>query len=170
MFTMVDASSEPSSVYDIQVKTIDGKDISLSDYRGKVLLVVNVASRCGYTSQYAGLQQLYTKYNARGFEVLGFPSNDFGGQEPGSEAEIKSFCSNSFGVTFPLFSKVAVIGAAQHPLYHLLTSKTGGAPVSWNFEKFLIDRTGSVIQRYPSRISPSDEALVAALEGALGGL
>ena len=168
LISMTHAHAETPSIYEIKATSIDGKDASLESYRGKVLLIVNVASRCGYTSQYEGLQQLYTQYAARGLEVLGFPSNDFGGQEPGTEGEIKSFCSSKFGVTFPMFSKVAVLGAQQHPLYRFLTQSTGGAAVAWNFEKFLVDRTGNVIKRYSSRVSPSDSDLVADIERALG--
>lgn len=166
--SMTDAYSDTPSIYGIKAASIEGKETALESYRGKVLLIVNVASKCGYTSQYEGLQQLYSQYATRGLEVLGFPSNDFGGQEPGTEAEIKGFCSSKFGVTFPMFSKVAVLGTEQHPLYRFLTQSTGGAAVAWNFEKFLVDRAGSVIKRYPSRVSPSDSGLVADIEKALG--
>jgi glutathione peroxidase len=155
------------TLYDISAKGIDGGERSLLEYRGKVSLVVNVASQCGYTQQYAGLQKLYDTYKDRGFVVLGFPSNDFGGQEPGTEAEIQHFCSSKFGVTFPLFAKVEVLGAAKHPVYRLLTETTGGGEVGWNFEKFLVGRHGRVIGRFPSRVTPQDQELVTALEQAL---
>ncbi len=155
------------ALYTIQAQTIDGEKVSLDSYRGKVLLIVNVASRCGFTSQYAGLQELYEKYKGRGLVVLGFPSNDFGGQEPGTESEIKAFCTNSYGVSFPMFSKVTVLGPTKHPLYRLLTAQTGGADVRWNFEKFLIDPAGGVVARFGSSTTPTDQALVSALEKAL---
>lgn len=149
----------------IPLKDIDGKDTSLAAYKGKVLLAVNVASECGYTAQYEGLEALYRKLKDRGFVVLGFPCNDFGGQEPGSEAEIKQFCSSRFSVTFPMFSKLHVKGPEQHPLYAALTG--GGAPVKWNFGKFLIGKDGKVIARYDSGTEPDDAKLVSAIEAAL---
>lgn len=155
------------SVYATTVTSIDGEPIELSRYKGSVMLIVNVASQCGYTGQYAGLQKLYTDYADRGLMVLGFPSNDFGGQEPGSEAEIKQFCSNKFGVTFPLFAKVKVLGPERHPLYQLLSKSTGGQDVAWNFEKFLVDRNGLVVARFNSSVKPSDAILVSAIEAAL---
>lgn len=150
----------------IPLKDIDGKDTSLGAYKGKVLLVVNVASQCGYTPQYEGLEALYKKFKERGLVVLGFPCNDFGAQEPGSEAEIKQFCSSRFSVTFPLFSKLHVKGPEQHPLYAALTE--GGAPVKWNFGKFLIGKDGKQIARYDSGTEPDDAKLIAAIEAALG--
>lgn len=155
------------SLYDLSAKSIDGESTKLSAYQGKVLLVVNVASQCGYTPQYAGLQKLYTTYHDRGFEVLGFPSNDFGQQEPGSESEIKHFCSSKFGVSFPLFSKTKVTGPDKDPVYSFLTKSTGGAEVGWNFEKFLVNRQGLVIGRFPSGVRPEDGRLVGEIEGAL---
>jgi len=160
-------SAQPSSFYDIELTSIDGEKVPLRTYEGKVLLVVNVASRCGFTSQYEGLQKLYEGYKDRRFVVLGVPSNDFGGQEPGTEAEIKAFCSNTFGVSFPMFSKVAVLGAQQHPLYKFLTASTGGADVRWNFEKFLVDSKGNVAGRFGSSTTPSSSELTAAIEKAL---
>jgi glutathione peroxidase len=131
------------SVYPFKAKTIDGKEVSLSEYQGKALLIVNVASQCGFTPQYAGLESLYQKYKDKGFAVLGFPCNQFGAQEPGNEAEIKSFCDLNFGVTFPLFGKIDVNGANAHPLYKYLTSDKPGVlgteAIKWNFTKFLID-------------------------------
>jgi glutathione peroxidase len=145
--------------------------VALADYRGQVLLVVNVASRCGFTGQYAGLEKLYQTYSGRGFAVLGFPANDFMGQEPGTDAEIRSFCRRTYGVTFPMFSKIAVKGKATHPLYAFLTSKElhpehGGA-VTWNFNKFLIGRDGAVIGRFGSRVAPDGPVLKTAIEKAL---
>jgi glutathione peroxidase len=157
-----------SSLYDLSAPAIDGKNQSLSDYKGKVALVVNVASHCGFTRQYEGLQELYEKYKERGFVVLGFPSNDFGGQEPGSDEEIKKFCSSRFGVTFPMFSKVAVLGPNKSPVYAFLTKSTGGAEVGWNFEKFLVGRNGLVIGRYESNVKPGSSELTDAIEKALG--
>lgn len=161
------AHAEGSSFYDIEVKTIDGAQIKLSEYKGKVALVVNVASRCGYTPQYEGLQKLFEAHKAEGFVVLGFPSNDFGGQEPGTDAEIKSFCSGTYGANFPMFSKVTVVGGAKHPLYQLLTQSTGGKEVGWNFEKFLVDRSGRVVGRFPSSTAPGSLELTAAITKAL---
>jgi glutathione peroxidase len=146
------------SIYEIAVKTIDGKEVTLSDYQGKVLLIVNVASKCGFTSQYKGLESLYQKYKAEGLEILGFPCNQFGGQEPGTETEIQSFCSLNYGVTFPMFAKIDVNGAHEHPLYAYLKSKKTGLlgfdAIKWNFSKFLIDRQGEVVERYAPSTSP----------------
>lgn len=154
--------------YSITATGIDGSSQSMSQYKGKVLLIVNVASQCGFTPQYAGLEELYESYKDRGFYVLGFPSNDFGQQEPGSDSEIKAFCTSKFGVTFPLFSKVRVLGQGRAPLYDFLVRSTGGAEVGWNFEKFLVDRSGNVVGRFESNVRPSDQALKAAIEKALG--
>lgn len=159
------------SIYDFTMKDIDGRDVSLADFRGKVLLVVNVASRCGFTRQYAGLEKLYQAYKDRGFVVLGFPANNFMGQEPGTEAEIKQFCALTYGVTFPMFSKISVKGKTIHPLYAFLTDKklhpgTGGA-ISWNFNKFLVGRDGQMLAHYGSRTEPDDSELRAAIEKAL---
>ena len=159
------------SIYDFTMKDIDGKELSLSTFRGKVLLVVNVASKCGFTKQYAGLEKLYQAYADKGLVVLGFPANNFMGQEPGTEAEIKSFCTRTYGVTFPMFAKISVKGKDIHPLYAYLTDKklhpeSGGA-VSWNFNKFLIGRSGAVLAHYGSRTTPEDEELIAAVEQAL---
>jgi glutathione peroxidase len=152
------------------VKDIDGKDVSLASYRGKALLVVNVASECGYTPQYAELQQLYDKYRDKGLVVLGFPSNDFGGQEPGDNAQIKKFASEEYGVTFPLFDKVHATGAEIAPLYKFLTEKTDEklrGPVKWNFTKFVVDAKGKVIARFESKTTPLDPQLTSAIESAL---
>jgi glutathione peroxidase len=146
------------SIYEIAVKTIDGKEVTLADYQGKVLLIVNVASKCGFTSQYKGLESLYQKYKAEGLEILGFPCNQFGGQEPGTETEIQSFCSLNYGVTFPMFAKIDVNGTHEHSLYAYLKSKKTGLlgfdAIKWNFSKFLIDRQGEVVERYAPSTSP----------------
>jgi glutathione peroxidase len=143
-------------IYDIEVRRIDGSMQSLGDYRGKTLLIVNVASRCGFTPQYAGLEALYRKYHAQGFVVLGFPCNQFGAQEPGDDAGILDFCTSSYGVTFPLFAKIDVNGRGAHPLYRLLTTARRGllgtARIKWNFTKFLVSASGDVARRY----APSD--------------
>jgi glutathione peroxidase len=153
------------------MRDIDGKDTSLSAFKGKVLLVVNVASKCGFTGQYAGLQKLYETYKDRGLVVLGFPANNFGGQEPGTEAEIKGFCTATYGVTFPMFAKISVKGTGIHPLYTFLTSKESNpkfsGDISWNFNKFLIGRDGAIVGRFGSKTKPDDKELVAAVEEAL---
>ena len=154
-----------SDLQSIPLKTIDGKDASLKDYAGKVVLIVNVASECGYTSQYSGMQALHEKYADKGFAVLGFPSNDFGGQEPGNEAEIKTFCTSRYNVTFPMFAKVKITGADKHPLYAGLTN---GTDVQWNFEKFLVGKDGKVISRYGSDAEPEGGDIEAAVKKALG--
>lgn len=159
------------SIYDFTLKDIDGRDRSLAEFKGQVLLLVNVASKCGFTKQYAGLEKLHQAYKDRGFVVLGFPANNFMGQEPGTEAEIKSFCSLNYGVTFPMFSKISVKGKTIHPLYAYLTDEelhpgSGGA-VGWNFNKFLVGRDGKVLAHYGSRTAPEDPELAAAIEAAL---
>lgn len=145
------------SVYDFKVKDIDGSDVSLSDFKGKVLLFVNVASQCGYTPQYKGLQEVYAKYKDKGFVVLGFPCNQFGGQEPGSNSEIKQFCSLNYSVSFPLFDKIDVNGKNTHPLYAYLKANSKsllGENVKWNFTKFLVGKDGKVIDRFGSMTEP----------------
>ena len=150
------------------MKAIDGTDVDLGSYQGKVVLVVNVASRCGATPQYKGLQALYEKYKDRGFVVLGFPANDFGAQEPGSDAEIRDFCSSKYDVSFPMFSKITVKGAGKPKLYQVLTESADPAgEIGWNFEKFLIGKDGKVAGRFKTRVSPDDAELVAAIESAL---
>lgn len=157
-------------VYDFTMKTIDGREQPLADYRGKTLLVVNVASRCGFTPQYKGLEALYRKYKDRGFAILGFPANNFMGQEPGTDPQIKEFCSLNYGVTFPMFSKISVKGADIHPLYKFLTeSAEPPGPISWNFNKFLIDKEGRIVARWGSRTAPESKELVGKLEETLGG-
>lgn len=147
------------------VKSIDGKDVDLASYAGKVVLVVNVASRCGFTRQYAGLESLYSSKKNAGLVVLGFPANDFGSQEPGTDAEIASFCSTNFGVTFPMFSKIAVKGGSQHPLFARLSAAKGEP--KWNFTKYLIGRDGTIIERFDSRVAPDDPAMLKAIDAAL---
>ena len=154
------------SFYDMKTTTLAGKPAELKEYAGKVALVVNVASKCGYTPQYKGLQALYTELAPKGFVILGFPSNDFGGQEPGTVEEIKSFCELNYGVTFPLFSKVVTkAGADQSPIYTWL-GQTGKLP-KWNFSKYLIGKDGKVIEFYPSGVKPDAPELRAAIENAL---
>ena len=147
----------------VQVRNASGDERPLSDWDGKVLLIVNVASRCGFTRQYAGLQKLQDTYGAKGFSVLAFPCNDFGAQEPGSLEEIQSFCSTTYGVTFPIMAKVAISGA---PFNTLVTTDPAG-PVAWNFEKFLVGRNGQVVGRFSSRVEPESAELTAAIESAL---
>ena len=154
-------------VYDFTVKSIDGKDVPLSSYKGKALLIVNTASECGYTPQYEGLQKLYDAYKAKGFEVLAFPSNDFGGQEPGSNAEVKKFCTLKYKTTFPLFSKVAVKGDAPEPLYKFLQGAKAGGNVKWNFHKFLVDAKGELVGSFPSNVEPESAELKKAVDAAL---
>jgi glutathione peroxidase len=155
-------------VYDFNVKSIDGKDVSLSTYKGKALLIVNTASECGFTPQYEGLQKLYEGYQAKGFEVLAFPSNDFGGQEPGSAEEIKKFCTLKYKTTFPLFAKVVVKGKNADPLYRFLQDlpKNGGE-VKWNFGKFLVDAKGEVVAHFESNVEPTSDVVKKAVEAAL---
>ncbi len=153
-------TSSAPSVYDFTATSIDGQPISLSTYRGKVLLIVNTASQCGFTPQYQGLQALYEKYADQGLVILGFPCNQFGQQEPGSTAEIQSFCETRFGVTFTLFQKIDVNGPNAHPLYQYLTRSAPGIlgteAIKWNFTKFLVDRAGKVVERYSSMTKPED--------------
>ncbi len=159
-------------LHDFSARTISGKDSSLRDYDGKVALVVNVASKCGLTPQYKGLETLFETYRARGLEVLGFPCNQFAGQEPGSDAEVQEFCSLTYGVSFPMFSKIDVNGVSRHPLYAWLSAEDakpeGAGDIKWNFGKFLIGRDGKVIARFAPPTAPEDPALVAAIEKALG--
>ncbi|MFO0814314.1 MAG: glutathione peroxidase [Gemmatales bacterium] len=155
-----------SDVLNQTVKNIDGKDVNLADYRGKVVLVVNVASQCGYTKQYTGLQKIYEKYKDDGFVILGFPCNQFGGQEPGTEADIKQFCSSKYSVTFPLFAKIDVNGDNTSPVYAALKGQKAG-DIKWNFEKFLINKKGEVVARYGSKTTPEGSELTAAIEAEL---
>jgi glutathione peroxidase len=160
-----------ASVYDYSVKTIDGTPAALSSYKGKTVLIVNVASKCGYTPQYAGLQKLYAKYKDRGFVILGFPANNFGAQEPGTNAEIKTFCSRTYNVTFPMFSKISVKGDDKAPLYQYLTETSPNAAthgdIQWNFTKFLIGKDGKVVARFEPDVTPESAEMEKAIEGAL---
>jgi glutathione peroxidase len=162
---------QPVSPLDFKLKSIDGKDMDLAQFKGKAVLLVNVASKCGFTPQYKDLEAVYEKYKDKGFVIVGFPANNFGAQEPGTEAEIKQFCSSKYNVTFPMTSKISVKGDDQHPLYKFLTSKeTGGdfaGDIEWNFCKFLVDRNGNVIARFMSKTKPSDPQVVAEIEKAL---
>jgi glutathione peroxidase len=158
-----------TSLYEIPLKDIDGKNTSLKNYQGKVLLVVNVASKCGLTPQYKALEATHKKYQDRGLAVLGFPCNDFGAQEPGSNQEIKTFCSTEYDVSFPLFDKLHVKGPDQHPLYERLTGKNSPYPgdVRWNFGKFLISRDGKILKRFEPKVTPDSPEVIEAIEAAL---
>jgi glutathione peroxidase len=158
-----------SAFHDITLKTLDGQALPLAPFKNKVVLVVNVASKCGLTPQYAALENLYEQYKARGLCVLGLPCNQFAGQEPGSENEIQSFCELNYGVTFPLGEKLEVNGAHRHPLYRLLAGEGAEFPgdITWNFEKFLVGKNGAVIARFSPRTAPDDPAVIQAIEKAL---
>jgi glutathione peroxidase len=162
---------KPTSVLRFTVKDIDGKDVALSKYQGKVLLIVNTASQCGYTPQYKGLQEIYEKYKDQGFEVLAFPANEFGKQEPGSDSQIKDFCTTKYKVSFPLFSKIVVDGKGIHPLYDYLTSESTdprfSGKIRWNFAKFLVNRKGEVVARFGSAAKPESAEVCGAIEKAL---
>lgn len=164
-------SAQKESIYHFTVQDIDGREVKLEQYQGKVMLIVNVASKCGFTSQYAGLQRLYDRYRDQGLEILGFPANNFLSQEPGTNDEIKQFCSLNYNVTFPMFAKISVKGDDQAPLYAFLTHPetnpefSGG--ISWNFNKFLIDKKGKIINRFGSSDEPESEKIVQAIEAAL---
>lgn len=159
------------SVLDFKMKSLDGKDTNLADLKGKVVLIVNVASRCGYTPQYKGLEAIYEKYGKDGLVVLGVPSNDFGGQEPGTSEEIAEFCSSKYGVKFPMLAKVVVKGSDQVPLYKFLTSKDTNpqfsGPIKWNFTKFLVNKNGEVVGRFESGVKPDSEKVTGAIEAEL---
>jgi glutathione peroxidase len=155
-----------AGIHEFTMNSIDGKPTPLAEYKGKVVLIVNVASKCGYTPQYAGLEALYRKYKDQGFVLIGVPANNFGSQEPGTNEEIKTFCKRNYDVTFPMMAKVSVKGADEAPLYQYLTS-TGGGDVKWNFTKFLVDRDGKVIARFEPAVTPDAPELTAAIEKAL---
>ena len=157
------------NISDISVKDMNGKEVKLADYKGKVLLIVNVASKCGYTPQYKGLEAVYKKYKDKGFEILGFPCNDFGGQEPGTNEEIKTFCSSKYDVTFKLFDKIKVLGDERSPLYARLINNdvTDKGDVQWNFEKFLIDKNGNIVARFRSKVTPESNEVTQAIEKEL---
>jgi glutathione peroxidase len=165
--TQVNKKNDSPNISDIIVKTMDGTDKPLSDYKGKVLLIVNVASKCGFTPQYEGLENLYEKYKDKGFEILAFPCNDFGGQEPGSNEEIKNFCSTKYNVSFTLFDKIKVLGDSKSPLYTKLIQAEPVGDISWNFEKFVIDKNGNVTARYKSKTKPEDGEITSVIENLL---
>jgi glutathione peroxidase len=156
-------------INDITVKDNYNKDVSLSDYNGKVLLIVNVASECGYTPQYKGLEEIYKKYKDKGFEILAFPCNDFGAQEPGANEQIKEFCSTIYGVTFKLFDKIKILGPNKSPLYQRLTNNkvTPRSDIRWNFEKFIISKNGEIVNRFSSSVTPKSEKIISAIEHEL---
>jgi len=164
-------SGAVKSVYDFTLKSIDGKPVSLSEYHGKVLLLVNVASKCGFTPQYAGLEALYEKYKGQGLVIVGIPANNFMQQEPGTDAEIRKFCTNKYNVTFPMMSKVSVLGPDKTPLYVFLTDKSTdpklGGDIKWNFTKFLFDRNGNPVARFEPNVTPESPEVTAAVEAAL---
>lgn len=169
-FILNPSPAEPppeNSIYEFTMRNIDGENVKLDAYKGKVILIVNVASKCGYTPQYEGLEALYQKHKDSGFVILGFPANNFLSQEPGTEAEIKEFCSTKYKVTFPMFAKISVKGEDQHPLYTYLTNKRSNpdfaGDISWNFNKFLIDRQGKVVARFGSKDTPEGEAITSAV-------
>jgi len=165
------ASPAASSVHEFTLNAIDGKAAPLAQYKGKVMLLINVASRCGFTPQYTGLEALYRKYKDQGLVLVGFPANNFMGQEPGTNEEIAAFCKRTYDVTFPMYSKISVKGDDQAPLYKFLTDKeanpTTGGDIRWNFTKFLVDRNGKVIARFESKVAPDNAEFVAAVEAAL---
>ena len=159
-----------SGIYSFTLNSIDGKAAPLADYKGKVVMIVNVASQCGYTPQYSALEAIYEKYKDQGFVILGFPANNFGAQEPGTNEEIKTFCTRKYSVTFPMYSKISVKGADQAPLYAYLTKETGAGlagEIKWNFTKFLVDRDGKVIQRFEPAVTPDSKEVTGAIEKQL---
>ncbi len=159
-----------SSVYDFTLPSLDGKPLPIANFKGKVILMVNVASRCGFTPQYTALESIYEKYKDQGFVILGFPANNFGSQEPGTNAEIKKFCSTKYSVTFPMYSKISVKGDDQTPLYQYLTKNANPAlsgDIKWNFTKFLVDRNGNVVQRFEPETTPDSPEVVGAIEKLL---
>jgi len=157
------------NINDITVLDMNNKEVKLSSYNGKVLLIVNVASECGNTPQYAGLEEIYKEFQPEGFEILAFPCNDFGGQEPGTNEEIKTFCTTNYGVTFPLFDKVKILGPDKSPLYAVLTdnSVTYKGDVKWNFEKFLIDRNGNIVVRFGNKVQPTSDEVISSIKAQL---
>ncbi len=165
------ASAEAHSIYDFTMKSIDGQQVSLKSYHGKVVLLVNVASKCGFTPQYAGLEAVYEKYKDRGLVIVGVPANNFAQQEPGTDEEIKKFCSNKYNVSFPMMSKVSVLGDDKAPLYQFLTDKSAnpavGGIIKWNFTKFLFDRNGNPVARFEPAVKPDSPEVTAAIEATL---
>jgi glutathione peroxidase len=168
-FTSMNLPADPvQSLYELKVNSLDGKPVDLGQYKGHVVLVVNVASKCGFTPQYAGLEKLYLDYKDKGFAILGFPANDFGHQEPGTPEEIAAFCSSKYNVTFPMFEKVVTLkGVGQSPIYQFLT--TGFPAPTWNFCKYLVDPNGKVLKEFPSKVKPQDKELTDAIDAALKG-
>jgi glutathione peroxidase len=167
---MATALSAGSGLYSFTLNSIDGKPGPLADYKGKVILLVNVASQCGYTPQYSALEGIYEKYKDRGFVILGFPANNFGAQEPGTNEEIKAFCTRKYNVTFPMYAKISVKGPDQAPLYSYLTKETGAGvagEIKWNFTKFLVDREGKVVQRFEPAVTPDSKDVTSAIEKQL---
>ena len=162
-------AASAGSLYDIPLKDIDAKETSLKPYEGKVMLIVNVASHCGFTPQYKALESVYEQYKDKGFVVLGFPCNQFGAQEPGTAEEIKQFCSSKYNVSFPLFAKLEVNGANRHPLYASLAGKDAPFPgnIKWNFTKFLISRDGKILKRFESQVKPDSAEVISAIDSAL---
>ena len=158
------SSSDNPNISEIKVKTMDGAEKPLSDYKGKVLLIVNVASKCGNTPQYEGLEKIYEKYKDRGYEILAFPCNDFGGQEPGTNEEIRNFCTANYNVTFTLFDKIKVLGESKSALYAELIKTEPAGDVGWNFEKFIVDKNGNVVARFKSKVKPEDNQITSVIE------
>jgi len=170
ILTMATSLVAGSGLYSFTLNSIDGKPAPLADYKGKVVLIVNVASQCGYTPQYSALESVYEKYKGQGFVILGFPANNFGAQEPGTNEEIKTFCTRKYNVTFPMFSKISVKGADQAPLYTYLTKDTASGisgDIKWNFTKFLVDRNGNVVQRFEPAVTPDSQEVTSAIEKQL---
>ena len=167
--TRTKGSKLTDNINNITVLDMNNKEVKLSSYNGKVLLIVNVASECGNTPQYAGLEEIYKEFQPEGFEILAFPCNDFGGQEPGTNEEIKTFCTTNYGVTFPLFDKVKILGPYKSPLYAVLTdnSVTYKGDVKWNFEKFLIDRNGNIVARFGNKVQPTSDEVISAIKAQL---
>ena len=170
LLIMVASASAGSGLYNFTLNSIDGKPAPLADYKGKVVMIVNVASQCGYTPQYSALESIYERYKDKGFVILGFPANNFGAQEPGTNEEIKTFCTRKYNVTFPMYAKISVKGADQSPLYSYLTKQTPpgiGGDIKWNFTKFLVDRNGNVVQRFEPAITPDSKEVTGAIEKQL---
>jgi glutathione peroxidase len=167
---MATSLSAGSGLYNFTLNSIDGKPAPLAEYKGKVIMIVNVASKCGYTPQYSALEGMYEKYKGEGFVILGFPANNFGAQEPGTNEEIKTFCSRKYNVSFPMYSKISVKGEDQAPLYSYLTKDAGpsvAGEIKWNFTKFLVDRNGNVVQRFGPAVTPDSKEVTEAIEKAL---
>ena len=170
LLTMATSLIAGPNLYSFTLNSIDGKPAPLADYKGKVVLIVNVASQCGYTPQYSALESTYEKYKGQGFVILGFPANNFGAQEPGTNEEIKTFCTRKYSVTFPMYAKISVKGEDQAPLYAYLTKETGAGiagDIKWNFTKFLVDRNGNVVQRFEPAVTPDSKEITSAIEQQL---